>query len=1017
MKKLSRFACVVSGLAVALFTLSLTPKATAQPSGYALDFSPASNNYVSINLTAPPASNYTLTAWVKLRTGGNFSVTRMAVLSGTTCPGSIEFLIHAWDDTPGSPQYLELGRCGVFGGSSTATNANSVPLNTWTHVAVTISSNKLVNYYINGNPAGSWDGTGRDFSFTSTVQLAANNGFRAFDGQLDNFQFWNRELSPAEIQTNVTQQLAGSESGLYAWYPFDEGSGTTATNKAVAAGGSTGSLVNNPLWSPVLQTVSTLSDSGLGSLRQALTAINAAGVPGAINFTTTGTITLGSDLPASTVPVSIIGSGTNLLTISGSNSFRLFRLAANTTNTISGLTLANGYTADNNSGAAIYNLGYTVLQSCALVSNTVVGGFGGAVANFGTGTLRATNCSFANNNVSGRSGSDVPAAEPGGGGGGGAGMGGAIYTEGVALTTSGCTFQGNLAAGGKGGNSKMYDGSSCGGGNGGFPNPGSAGGGCSAAGLGGGFGGGGGGSGGNVPGGPGGFGGGGGGGGSYSLAYAGSGGFYGGGGGGGLYIFPGGGGGGGGGGAGLGAGIFARTGTISVVNCTFIGNLATNGLAGSSLGAAASNGQGVGGAIFVLDASLNLVNSTFSSNTASTAQPNVGASTIVVNTNDSGSGSLRQAVLVANNAGSATTITFAPALSGQTITLTSGQLSLSNSVAIDASGLPGGISISGNDASRVFEVTAGAVVNLSALTIRNGYAPNGSTPANYGGGILNQGSLTLTNCMITANRALQGKADGGGIESYQGTLALHNCTILSNQALAYGGGIEVFGASVVINQCTFTANSNAVSGYSGGAISWVNSTGTINQSTVTGNSAVGANGGGIDRVGGSLVVSNSIVAGNLNGNVSGSFTGANNLTNGNPMLAPLGNYGGLTPTMPPLPDSPAIDGATSGTSFTTDQRGQPRIIGAFADLGAVEGVFNPNYPLVNVTQLGSGNVQFAFTNLSGPSYRVLASTNVAASINTWIDLGAPTESPAGVFTFTELQATNYPSRFYRVTTP
>jgi hypothetical protein len=435
------------------------------------------------------------------------------------------------------------------------------------------------------------------------------------------------------------------------------------------------------------------------------------------------------------------------------------------------------------------------------------------------------------------------------------------------------------------------------------------------------------------------------------------------------------------------------------------------------LGAAASNGQGVGGAIFVLDASLNLVNSTFSSNTASTAQPNVGASTIVVNTNDSGSGSLRQAVLVANNAGSATTITFAPALSGQTITLTSGQLSLSNSVAIDASGLPGGISISGNDASRVFEVTAGAVVNLSALTIRNGYAPNGSTPANYGGGILNQGSLTLTNCMITANRALQGKADGGGIESYQGTLALHNCTILSNQALAYGGGIEVFGASVVINQCTFTANSNAVSGYSGGAISWVNSTGTINQSTVTGNSAVGANGGGIDRVGGSLVVSNSIVAGNLNGNVSGSFTGANNLTNGNPMLAPLGNYGGLTPTMPPLPDSPAIDGATSGTSFTTDQRGQPRIIGAFADLGAVEGVFNPNYPLVNVTQLGSGNVQFAFTNLSGPSYRVLASTNVAASINTWIDLGAPTESPAGVFTFTELQATNYPSRFYRVTTP
>ncbi|MEI6198212.1 MAG: hypothetical protein WCS42_28170, partial [Verrucomicrobiota bacterium] len=101
----------------------------------------------------------------------------------------------------------------------------------------------------------------------------------------------------------------------------------------------------------------------------------------------------------------------------------------------------------------------------------------------------------------------------------------------------------------------------------------------------------------------------------------------------------------------------------------------------------------------------------------------------------------------------------------------------------------------------------------------------------------------------------------------------------------------------------------------------------------------------------------------------------------------------------------------------TDQRGQPRVVGAFADLGAVEGVFNQNYPLVNVTKLGGGSVQFAFTNLSGPSYRVLASTNVAAPINTWSNLGVPTESPAGTFQFTDLQAPNYPSRFYRVTTP
>ena len=77
------------------------------------------------------------------------------------------------------------------------------------------------------------------------------------------------------------------------------------------------------------------------------------------------------------------------------------------------------------------------------------------------------------------------------------------------------------------------------------------------------------------------------------------------------------------------------------------------------------------------------------------------------------------------------------------------------------------------------------------------------------------------------------------------------------------------------------------------------------------------------------------------GNLFGSFSGSDNLTNGNPLLAPLGNYGGPTPTMPPLPGSPAIDGCTNGTSFATDQRGFPRIVGPYADIGAVEGVFNP----------------------------------------------------------------------------
>ena len=73
MKNLSRFARAVSGLAVALSTFALTPKAAAQPSGYAHESGPASNNYVSVDLTAPSASNssnYTLSTWARHRTGG-----------------------------------------------------------------------------------------------------------------------------------------------------------------------------------------------------------------------------------------------------------------------------------------------------------------------------------------------------------------------------------------------------------------------------------------------------------------------------------------------------------------------------------------------------------------------------------------------------------------------------------------------------------------------------------------------------------------------------------------------------------------------------------------------------------------------------------------------------------------------------------------------------------------------------------------------------------------------------------
>jgi hypothetical protein len=358
-------------------------------------------------------------------------------------------------------------------------------------------------------------------------------------------------------------------------------------------------------------------------------------------------------------------------------------------------------------------------------------------------------------------------------------------------------------------------------------------------------------------------------------------------------------------------------------------------------------------------------------------------------TDNAGSGSLRQVLTDVYPPG---IVTFAPSLSGQTITLTSGQLTLSKSMTIDASSLPGGIQISGNNSSRVMEIAANNTITLDSLTLKNGRV----TGANLGGGILidNGAVLTVNRSTIAGNVA----AGGGGIYCNQATLTLNSSTLSGNHAAGFlaggnGGGLFAYNSSVLVNQSTLSGNSF---------------TPVLNSGA----------GGGLTTYGSSVTLQNSIVAGNSTpdvGTLNGaSPSGPNNLIGGNPLVAPLGNYGGPTQTMPPLPGSPATDGCIGGTSFTIDQRGKPRIIGAFADIGAVEGVFNPAFPLVNVTTPGNGNVQFSFNNLSGLSFTVLASTNVAAPLNTWVNLGPAVEAPPGTFHFIDLQVTNYPYRFYQV---
>jgi hypothetical protein len=218
-----------------------------------------------------------------------------------------------------------------------------------------------------------------------------------------------------------------------------------------------------------------------------------------------------------------------------------------------------------------------------------------------------------------------------------------------------------------------------------------------------------------------------------------------------------------------------------------------------------------------------------------------------------------------SGAGGSNTILFS--LPGpQMITLTGGELDITQPVAINGPG-PGNLTIDGNHESRVFtvgqdwSVNRRLVVSLSGLTVANGLAPAG---ADYGGGLLNFGSLTLSNMVFVGNVA--GSHGGGGVYNV-GTLTVAGCTFAYNSTAGDGSGGGLYnndsGRLTVVNT-TFVGNSAGVGG--GGGISNIGRL-TVVGCTFSNNTAV-ADGGGMNSAGG-LTVRNTTFAGNSAGSDGG----------------------------------------------------------------------------------------------------------------------------------------------------
>jgi Subtilase family/Secretion system C-terminal sorting domain len=392
--------------------------------------------------------------------------------------------------------------------------------------------------------------------------------------------------------------------------------------------------------------------------------------------------------------------------------------------------------------------------------------------------------------------------------------------------------------------------------------------------------------------------------------------------------------------------------------------------------------------------------------------------TVVTTGADTGAGSLRYIIA---NACVGATITFAPGISQ--INLTSGGISMGQTLTIKG---PGASKLTVNAAGNIYAFfcyqTYGQTVqqSISGLTI-SGAFDNNTYNEGSAGIVVNSGTVTLTNCVISNNNTSQYlSSQGGGIAvSGAATLNLNGCAVINNASYSSGGGIFNNGGNITIASSTIAGNQlTSTSGSQGGGI--YNSSGTINitSSTIFGNSAQsGTNIYNADNTN-NVSLGNSIIAGGViagTNTIGNDIAGnnfqsldynliqdpsavtllgitADNITGLSPDLLAISNYGGMTSTMLPMPNSPVINkGSTTLLSSASDQRGYTRVAGGRADIGAVE----TNY----VSAINAGSPQSAVIGAKFATdfkSKVTESGNAIGGINVYFY--APASGASGSFT-------------------
>ncbi|MDQ4120362.1 MAG: CSLREA domain-containing protein [Acidobacteriota bacterium] len=323
--------------------------------------------------------------------------------------------------------------------------------------------------------------------------------------------------------------------------------------------------------------------------------------------------------------------------------------------------------------------------------------------------------------------------------------------------------------------------------------------------------------------------------------------------------------------------------------------------------------------------------------------------------------SLREAIAAAAS-GDVVQFATPPFNSPQTITLTLGELTINRSLTILGSGAHlltiGAGSGSVMPQGRVFLISgSGITVKLSGMAVFGGRAQ--ANAFDRGGGILNEGATVfLTNLHIYSNLA----GVGGGVYN-SGTMHILDSTVSGNIAM-----LETEGGGGIGNGGTLTLTNTTVSGNSGSLASNILNSSSITLTNATiGPSLSGTSPVILNKQNTTMIIRNTIVAGNISSssntmftsqgnnlvaNASGTPTGwvASDLLNVNPLLSPLTNNGGQTPTHALQAGSPAINGGNNSLAINPvsnqllqlDQRLYNRIVGGTVDIGAFESNSSPS---------------------------------------------------------------------------